>query len=122
MRKLEREPQEVRHTKSSAVLPMRAGFSGDTDIPPDWNSVSSKKGFVDKGLSRRPLKAGETGLDGDTVRFLKGLLEPRLTVSRGEGWRSVESGQMVLVLSLCRPWRVRHQGPKEGTGRGSRRT
>lgn len=51
------------------------------------DSESSKNGFVERG---RVLKLGleGEGLEGDAVRFLKGLLEPRLTVNRGEGCRS----------------------------------
>jgi len=44
----------------------------------DSASVSSRKGFVDRGRSGRALVGGEGAFDGDKARFLKGLLEPKL--------------------------------------------
>lgn len=56
---------------------------GENMVPPtgaDWGdkaSVPSRKGLVEVGRSGREPDATE--LDGDKARFLKGLLEPRLT-------------------------------------------
>ena len=46
-------------------------------------SVSSRKGFVDRGRS-----GAHPGDVGEMARFRKGLLDPRLIVSREESLRS----------------------------------
>jgi hypothetical protein len=45
-------------------------------------SVSSRKGFVEVGRGGRDPDVAEPA--GDKARFLKGLLEARLTARRGE--------------------------------------
>lgn len=50
-------------------------------------AVSSKKGFVERGRVLAPGFSEELSesVIGDAARFLKGLLDPRLTAPRGEG-------------------------------------
>ena len=56
-------------------------------------SNSSKKGFVDTGRAGRISGLARDGEPGESVRFLKGLLDPRLTVNRGDGCRSERDSQ-----------------------------
>lgn len=49
----------------------------------DSASVSSRKGFVDRGRSGREFEFTELAV-GDKARLRKGLLEPRLTPDVGE--------------------------------------
>lgn len=68
------------------MLLVMSGFSaGENMVAPvdkpgadcgDRASVSSKKGFVDRGRSGRALVVD--ALDGDKARFRKGLFEPKL--------------------------------------------
>lgn len=84
------------HTNSSAACPVNGG-STDESLSGDMFPVgtergvrvseSSRNGFLDTG---RCLGIGPVGeeMEGDEARFLKGLLDPKLTVNRGEGCRS----------------------------------
>jgi len=83
-----------KHTKSSRVLLEILVFSvGETmapeDIPgADWGdkaSLSSKKGFVERGRSGRLFEETDPVTEGERVRLRKGLLEPKLAAV-GEGW------------------------------------
>ncbi len=77
------------HTKRSRVFCVMSGWSGNEALGADcgeMGSVSSRKGFVDFGLSGRTPDGLE--LEGDRVRVRKGLLEPKLTGNcwlEGEG-------------------------------------
>ena len=59
------------------------------DIPgADWGdkaSLSSKKGFVERGRSGRLFEETDPVTEGERVRLRKGLLEPKLAAV-GEGW------------------------------------
>jgi hypothetical protein len=88
------------------VLLVISGFSaGENVVAPvdkpgadcgDRASVSSRKGFVDRGRSGRALV--EEALDGDRARFLNGLFEPKLAAV-GETW-SEESQSTRMSRSL----------------------
>jgi hypothetical protein len=85
-------------------------------VPPgaDWGesvSVSSRKGFVDRGLSGRLLGPGDTGELGETARFRKGLLEPRLMLRLGDCLRSTE-----LPIGVSNLYAEKKK--KLGSGRG----
>jgi hypothetical protein len=90
------------HTKSSAALLLRDGFSVIEEIlslNANWFSVSlsSKNGLVDNGLSGRllGLEIGERP-NGEMARFRNGLLEPRL-IFIGGGLRSTGVGGLVVL-------------------------
>lgn len=94
------------HTKSSSALPPNDDSSAIEEIlslvsDGERASVSSRKGFVDSGRLGRAGEAREIGelLDGDTVRFRNGLLEPRLRFI-GEGLRS--TGFQIQRVSFLR--------------------
>lgn len=54
----------------------------------DIASVSSKKGFVERGRSGRLFDETDPATEGERARFRKGLLEPKLAAV-GEGWWSI---------------------------------
>lgn len=56
-----------------------------------FGSLSSKKGFRETGLSGGVGGMLNVGVNGEAVRFRKGLFEERMMVERGEGGRSVSS-------------------------------
>lgn len=71
----------------------------------DIASVSSKKGFVDRGRSGR-FDETDPATEGERARFRKGLLEPKLAAV-GEAWCSVGRSDALnqpRVLNKCRFW------------------
>lgn len=51
----------------------------------DNASLSSKKGFVERGRSGRLFEETDPATEGESARLRKGLLEPKLAAV-GEGW------------------------------------